>query len=469
MIHCAVPEPLFTNRRSRLLLFFILSIFVFLARPTPSFPALTKPNAASPQQDASVAFKKGHYEQVIRQLETFPPDQAPPAELLKLGVQSYLKIGRPETAFKTYLKFVAPDRPDDIHLLRDVASALMTSPVRAPEEHVRIAAYTALKDASDPQMLPVIEDGLFDSSALVRALAAEGLGRTIAASKSSKPSSAVTSLKRAMQDPALGVRIAAVNALGDTNDASLVETFRRIARTEEGALPVFALAALVKLDHMEAFDEILSTATLPDPNARMAALGVLGRLKRPAGFSLLSQSVYDPDPAVRAFAAGALGEFGTPDCAAPLTHAIGDDDPRVRSIAAAGLGRLQLSHTKPLLWTAAKDPVALVRAGAVEGLLRLGDAEAVLVARELSQHPDPSIRSAVAQAIGQSRYKGGVPLLDLLRQDLQPQPRLTAARALGKMERRTATPVLKTLLQDSDPAVRVTAAGSLTQVLRQSK
>ena len=450
----------------------ILTIVLLLNPTGPATSASghsNRTNTDDPQRDALAAFKKGHFEQVVGLLETLPADRTPPRDLLRIGVQSYLKLGRPETAFKTYLKFIPSGQPDDARLLREIAVAFVISHVRAPEEYVRVAAYTALKDGADPETAAVLEDGLFDSSALIRALAAEGLGRALVATASAKPSSAITALKRALQDPAPAVRIAAINALGDTGDQSVVDILRRIARGDEGALPVFASAALVKLGHADAFAEILSTATLPDPDARMAAIGLLGRLKAPQGFSVLSQSVYDPEPSVRAFAAGALGEFGSPESAAPLTHAIGDEDPRVRSIAAASLGRLQVPHARPLLWQAAKDPVDFVRAGAVEGLLRIGDSEASLVARELSKHADPSLRSAVAQAIGLSRYKQGVLLLDLLRQDLQPQPRLMAARALGRMTRRDALPVLKAMLQDSDTAVRVTAAGSLLQVLRQPK
>jgi HEAT repeat protein len=452
-----------------ILLAVILTILLLLAPSGHAISAAVQPNHGGTPREALAAFKKGHFDQVIRHLETLPPHQEPPRELLQIGVESYLKVGRPEMAFKGYLKLISPGQPDDARLLRELATAFVTSHVRGPEEYVRIAAYTALKDSAAPQMTSVLEDGLFDSSALVRALAAEGIGRVLVATKSLKPSSALTALKRTLQDPAPAVRIAAISALGDTGDQSVVDILRRIARTDEGALPVFAAAALAKLGHAEAFDDILSTATLPDPNARMAAIGVLGRLKLPRGFAVLSQSVYDPDPSVRAFAAGALGEFGTPESAAPLTHAIGDDDARVRSIAAASLGRLQLPHVRPLLWQAAKDPVDFVRAGALEGLLRIGDTDAALVARELSKHADPSIRGAVAQAIGLSRYKPGIPLLDFLRQDLQPLPRLMAARALGRMARREALPVLKAMLQDSDTAVRVTAAGSVLHVLRQAR
>jgi HEAT repeat protein len=390
-----------------------------------------------------------------------------PREVFRLGTESYLRLGQAEAALNVYARLLPPGRQDDQTLLREIGTAFLKAGARDGQEHVRIATYTALKDLADPDLGPVLEDGLFDSSIVVRTLAVEGLARALSrAAQGSKPTSA---FKRAMEDRALPVRIAAINGLGDVGDRSASELLRRIARTDEGPASIFALAALVKLGHADALDEILSGATLPDPNVRAAAVGVLGRLKVPRSLPLLSQAVYDPDPSVRAFAAGALGEFGAPDAASPLTHAIGDDDPRVRSIAASSLGRLNLPHTKPLLWQAARDPIDLVRIGAVEALLRLADPDAMLVARELANHPNPSVRGAVAQAIGQARSKAGLPLLDRLRQDLQPQPRLMAARALGNLSTRDAIPTLRHAMQDGDAAVRLTAAGSLLQGLYRPK
>ena len=196
----------------RPVIFTIVLVLSPTGHATPATAQSKLTTAADPQRDAFAAFKKGRFEQVVRLIETLPPDHDPPRNLLKIGVESYVKLGRPETAFKTYLKFIPSGQPDDARLLREIAVTFVTSHVRAPEEYVRIAAYTALKDGAEPQMTPVLEDGLFDSSALVRTLAAEGLGRALVASTSSKPSSALTALKRAWQDPAPAVRIAAINA-----------------------------------------------------------------------------------------------------------------------------------------------------------------------------------------------------------------------------------------------------------------
>jgi HEAT repeat protein len=115
-----------------------------------------------------------------------------------------------------------------------------------------------------------------------------------------------------------------MDALSDAHVADIVPLLIKIARTEDGPEAIFAYAALYKLGKKDMLVDITGAATLPDPETRMAALGVLGRLKRPSSLATLSQGVYDPEAPVRAFAAGALGEFGKPEAVAPLTHALGD-------------------------------------------------------------------------------------------------------------------------------------------------
>jgi hypothetical protein len=84
-----------------LILLPVILIILLLAPSGHAMPPTVQPNHAGTPREALAAFKKGHFDQVIRQLETLPPDQDPPRELLKIGVTSYLKLGRPETAFKS--------------------------------------------------------------------------------------------------------------------------------------------------------------------------------------------------------------------------------------------------------------------------------------------------------------------------------------------------------------------------------
>ena len=408
------------------------------------------------------AYEHHRYDEVARLLERRTPEPGWSPRALKAGVSSYLKLGKPESALSTYKRMTASGSPDDYPLLREAALALVTSFTRDPLEHLRIAAYTELADIETPDVVALLDDGLLDSSLVVRARAGEGLSRLGGAG-------AATNIRRTLQDTSLAVRIATLNAIGNSKKSALLKLVTPIARSAEGPEQVFALAAMVSLGKVEVLDELLGLATLPDPDTRMAALGALGRLKRPATLPHLSQSVYDPDPAVRAFAAGALGEFGSPDVVPSLTHALGDDHPRVRSVAATSLGQLRLPQLRAYLWQATRDPVEFVRIGGVEGLLRLGDAEALLVATDLAKHPDPSVRSALAHALGVAGYRKASPLLDQLLRDQQPQPRLAAARALGKLGERDVVPILKKGLEDSDQAVRIAAAGSLVKAVTAAK
>ena len=413
------------------------------------------PSTTVPEKEAAALFKAGDYPAVIKLFQDLPPDATPSKELLKLSFQSYVKLGRGEDALKIYPRIKAQGQADDANLLRPLALSLITSRVRDPKEHVRIAAYTVLAELGLPETGPLLEDGLLNSSVLVRARAAEAIGRAGLAAGSG-------ALKRAINDEAPSVRIAAMNALGDARVMEMKPRLIEIGRTEEGPEAIFAYAALYKMGQTDMLIDITNAATLPDAEVRMAAIGVLGRLKRPASLAVLSQAVYDPNPSVRAFAAGALGEFGSPGGVAPLTHALGDEMAMVRGVAAGSLGRLGLKENRPLLQALTRDPSLQVRASAAESLLRLGDSSVLLLAADLARNPDPSIRGSAAQALSATSDKEALSLLQALLQDQQPLPRLMAAKALGKVSG-PVIPILMKGLQDSDEAVRIAAAGSLLQ------
>jgi HEAT repeat protein len=429
-------------------------------------PQGTSEKDPATQRQAIAAFNRADYEHMIGLLNRLSLEQQT-STLLRMGILSHLRLGRPEAALLLYRRLIPEGRPDDRTLLRELAHGFIRAHVRDPQEYLRAAAYTALAETAALDTLPLLEDGLLDASVLVRAQAVVGLGRIMKAAQLTADvrDRIGSALRRGLRDSASSVQIATLTILGDFGDATTVPLLKQMVRIQEGPLAIFAAAALVKLGDTEALSEITSAATLPDAESRMAALAVMGNLRRPDTLSLLTQSVYDPDPSVRAFGAGALGEFGKPEVAASLTHALTDESPRVRSIAAASLGKLRLPYTKTLLWQAARDAVEIVRVGAVEGLLRLGENEAILVAADLAKHANPSVRSGTAEALGRVGNRKALRVLESLSHDQQPQPRLMAARAYGKVGSAQALPLLKNALQDSEPAVHIAAAGSLVQVL----
>jgi HEAT repeat protein len=410
------------------------------------------------EREATALFNRAEYDQVLKLWRSLPPETTPSKPLIRLAFQSSLKLGRPEEALTLYQRMVPSDQPDDSALLRPLALSFLTSHVRHSQESVRIASYSMLAELGLPETQAVLEDGLLDPSVLVRARAADGIGKAGLAGKSGP-------LRRALNDAVPAVRIAAMNALSEANVTDIMPFLIEVARVDDGPEAVFAYAALYRLGKQDMLTDITGAATLPEPEVRMAALGILGRLKRPSSLAVLSQGVYDPEPSVRAFAAGALGDYGQAGGVAPLTHAIGDDSAHVRTVAAASLGRLGIRENHPLLRALIRDVSMQVRAGAIEGLLRLGDTSAIALAAELAKHPDPSIRAAAAHALSATSDKQAVEVLETLLRDQLPQPRLLAAKSLGKISA-PVMPLLKKTLQDSDLSVRLAAAGSLLQQLR---
>jgi len=418
------------------------------------------PRGSALEREATDAFNHAEYDQVMQLWRSIPPDVTPSKSLIRLAFHSALKLGQPEDALILYHRLMPTDAPDDRALLRPLALSFVTSHVRDSQEYVRIAAYTVLAELGLAETQAVLEDGLLDTSVLVRARAAEAIGKAGLAGKSGP-------LQRAINDAMPAVRIAAMNVLSEAKVTAIMPQLIAVARTDDGPEAVFAYAALYRLGKHDMLTDITGAATLPDPEVRMAALGVLGQLKRPSSLSVLSQGVYDPEPSVRAFAAGALGDFGQSGGVAPLTHALGDESARVRAIAATSLGRLGIRENRPLLQALTRDANMQVRASATEGLLRLGDTSAILLAADLARHPDPSIRAAAAHALASTSDKQAAVILQMLLQDQQPQPRLMAAKALGKSTA-PVIPLLKKGLQDSDVAIRLAAAGSLLQQIRRS-
>lgn len=235
------------------------------AASSPPKPALT-----ATARQAAAFYKSGEYDRVLQLLQSVAPGQEPDREMIRYALLSQVKLGKPEEAFKLYLRLIPAGQPDDPALLRDVARSFILSRVRDSQEHVRIAAYTALAEIGDKDTLPLLEDGLLDSSALVRARSAEAIGRSGMAGHSS-------ALKRTLRDEAPGVRIAAINALSDAKVSGITEQLTEIARIDEGPESIFALAGLYKLGRTDVLIDISNAATLPDPEVRMAAIGILGR------------------------------------------------------------------------------------------------------------------------------------------------------------------------------------------------
>jgi len=123
---------------------FVATLILVFA--TGAAPGAAPPNASVSEKEAAVLFKAGDYPAVVKLFQDLPQDATPSKELLSLSFHSYVKLGRGEDALKIYPRIKAEGQADDASLLRPLALSLITSRVRDPKEHVRIAAYTVLAE-----------------------------------------------------------------------------------------------------------------------------------------------------------------------------------------------------------------------------------------------------------------------------------------------------------------------------------
>ena len=300
---CAITAHL------RIFLVFTLGTIVVSLCPAEARTP-TAPTGSALEREATDAFNHAEYDRVLKLWQSLQPETTASKPLIRLTFQSSLKLGRPEEALTLYQRLVPADQPDDPGLLRPLALSFLTSHVRDSQEYVRIAAYTVLAELSLAETQAVLEDGLLDVSVLVRARAAEAIGKAGLAGKSGP-------LRRALNDAMPAVRIAAMTALSEAKVIDIMPSLIEVARTDDGPEAVFAYAALYKLGKQDMLTDITGAATLPDPDVRMAALGVLGRLKRPSSLSVLSQGVYDPS---RRFARSPLAHWESSDRSVASRH-----------------------------------------------------------------------------------------------------------------------------------------------------
>lgn len=434
------------------------------ALPFVSF-AFAGESARSPisLSDALAAFKKQQYVQTLELLDRLAHEGIASPDVSTLKIRTLLKLGRPVDALTEYERLEHQLKRDDEPLLREIAIGFITPLLKDMREQMRGAAYTALKELDSDEAIPYFEGGLSDGSGLVRALAAEGLGRREAGRRSPR-------LRKALEDQAGLVKAAAIKALGRTGDRSVIPALERAQSDELPIVRVAALGALFRMGRKEAWDRLLRAAEALNPEERAAALRVMGELKEARAYPVLLEAMTYQQPSVRGAAAQALGMLAKPEAAASLRKSLQDPVPAVRATAALSLAELGSKESVSALRQVLADSSPMVQAKAAAALLRLNEPyESVApVIRKLTQQNDPGVRAESAKALGSAagaNAREAVEALRTLLVDALPLPRMVAARSLGHIGTREAVPILKAALKDQDEAVRATAGGALARIL----
>jgi HEAT repeat protein len=327
-----------------------------------------------------------------------------PDAAARLAVVSALNsIGHPEMAARVAPLLQAADphlRESAIRVAgyfgyRECADGLLTA-CEDPDENVRRAAVVHLPYLDDDRAIPLLQQALRTDTPKVRAAAARAMGQVTGAAPAllealndpdawvrygaaralghnSAPDVLNVLVERANSDPAMQVRIACLEALGETGKEAAVAVLARVAGSDDLELARASLRALGQIIHPAAVPPLLEALRAPNPLKRLEAARALGQRRGPA--------TADEVEALRWIAAG-------------------DADASVAETAIAALGRLGTSQATAALIALAADPVR--RRACVNALARLDDAGAADMATGLD-YPQPASRRAIVEALAQMK------------------------------------------------------------------
>lgn len=301
-----------------------------------------------------------------------------------------------------------------------------------PEESVRRAAVEQLVYFEDRRVPDALREALREGGPSVRAAAARALGRV-------SPAEGAALLEVALGDRDLWVRYYAARSAAALSLPDL-------------AAPLCGLAA---------HD--------PAVPVRIAAIQALGRLRAPEAVSALAPLAGHADPEVSGAALAALGGIEHADALPPLAATLRSGDAERQRIVLEALSEGSAARLREEVAHAARtagDP-GVVRAAA-SALLRAGSPEAVIALCRMAADPlrcDPcievlsgageralpqlgeglrtereEIRGAIVSALGRMRHPAAQRLLAAALEDPAPAVRGAAAHALGRWDLRAVEP-----------------------------
>jgi HEAT repeat protein len=410
---------------------------------------------------------------------------------------------------------LTPEQREQLPLiLAGIGPAALPALVRHlgdPHEHVRAVAVATLGHLHARDAAPLLVPLARDRGDLVRQAVAEALGeiavagpapartrrklRRLAAAAGPRmnwllwgrprapaapadPTAlAVGTLRAALDDTSVAVRIRAAVSLGRVGSAAAAARPRLVALLSEGdeALRCAAAEALGQLGAggpaVAALAALLTDASAPVRGAAARALGGLKEVASPA-VAALAALLQDSEESVRTAAAEAIAGIGTlgEDATDAVVAGLSDRDNVVRARAAEALGAIgaPAQEAAPALVEVLKDENDVVRARAVEALGKIGDAVAGVAVPGLVRalrDPDNWVSALAAEALGHmgESADGAVPALVRALGHVNPLVRANAAEALGSMGAAAgrARAALEKACADEDGAVRDQALRAL--------
>jgi len=177
----------------------------------------------------------------------------------------------------------------------------------------------------------------------------------------------------ALEDSSLMVRALAAEAIGKAGLTELIPLVVRLLNDDSSEVRKRATAALVRLagvSRESVADSAVQLSESDNPDCRLQAVKLFGALREIGHLTFLSK---DEDYLVRREAIAALGELKAPEAAGRLAMALADEEADVRLAAATALGWSGFIDESAALVLALDDPSQRVQAAAIKSLGRRKD------------------------------------------------------------------------------------------------
>jgi HEAT repeat protein len=424
-------------------------------------------------------------------LETVQATRAEDADVREIALRALARIADPRAvlplaeALKKAEVWLAPRIADILARHGEMVVEPMIAFLEEQSQHpARAWAANILGEVRATRAFPALVRALDDLDDEVRAKAAASLGKL-------GDHRAVTYLlDHLLTDPAPFVRARIAGALGQFNDAEVIDTLVRalgdpawwvrmrsvealeqIGPVSEGPLmlalddtdPEIRIRAAVALERLGVPNRIISQ--IESGTASSEAMEILTKFGLAGARELLAEQLAHPSATVRSTVISAIMQAGRRDLGLELIHvATHDAEADIRGAAFDALRNLGIKDAVPAALDGLGDEDQHVRTAAMQLVGELGEAEVASMIRPRTSDYEPMVRAAAARALGQIQAKDAQPELARLLRDPAPEVRAAAAEGVADGGGSWAVPELLKLLVDSDPHARRSAAYALGKV-----
>ncbi|BAY90069.1 hypothetical protein FDUTEX481_05158 [Tolypothrix sp. PCC 7601] len=259
-------------------------------------------------------------------------------------------------------------------------------------------------------------------------------------------------------------RRAAASALGQMQAKDFAANVAALLKDSESYVRRAAASALGQLQAKDYAANIAALLKDSDSDARRAAADALAQMQAKDFAANVAALLKDSDSDARSAAADALAQMQAKDFAANVAALLKDSNWNVRSAAAKALGQMQAKDFAPNVAALLKDSESYVRSAAAKALGQMQAKDIAAKVAALLKDSDSDARSAAASALGQIQAKDIAANVATLLKDSDSDARSAAASALGQMQAKDFAANVAALLKDSDSDARSAAASALGQM-----